>query len=1495
MPLTNEEWEKIYKEAQAKAQAKEDVYQQLAKKQIAEQAKNNNVIEAVAYGAKTGVNQMKSGFESAGLGAAHTVADVLGMDDKANVIEIALKNAAKEQAQRQAKINAQYDTNFGGLARGVSDVTSGAVNMVPAILAAVLTPQGKAVAAGKMAQWGAKALRALPSTTVMGANAAGSGINQALNEGAELDEAKKYGTATAVKEVATELPFAGIKYLPGLKNVGDTVASRVANETAKKIAGATVNMATEGAEESISEIIEPFIQRATYNENAQNASMEDIIYSFLVGGATAGTLNAGIKGTEKAIGVGQMQKNKAKPVQNAQNQQIFEQKMTDTAQSAQNRPEQAQDVPMTENPRNMENDAQNQFSQADFEQKTVENIQNQKSVENAPKKTLEMAERTFENVKDKNVLAYQQEHPEVKSYQQDVASRLLHDLMMGEKGRREVGIDPETRNVNTVHGIKRNQSEPINRMLDDGLSYKQIEDGLNRIVEDNGKENTTTAKRVELYVHDAMKNGFNSVTGEQVKGNAEYRYHNMSRDELQEIYDRLDNSFTGNAEADAAIISEMEVVQNLLNRMQNSNSDGYEMKPTVAENATTDEESSKVDSEAGERDRWQEMNDNYNSIPKGEDPFGNNRDIKTPKQTNDFDKVSTWVNTALEAEQVDDTTVGMIKDEITDDMQTGRFVYTPSGNQEQIERANSLINHTGWEEQAENFHRKYKSGQAMTADDIVLGERLIQEAQNAGEYGRAVDLIADVAAIGTELGRAVQALSVLKRLTPEGKLKSLQRIEQRINAGLAEQRKQPIALPKEIGEKMLKAKTVQEQSEVWDEGIQALADQVPATLADKINAWRYLAMLSNPKTHIRNLVGNSVMLGVSSIKRGIQTQLERRMLTDGQERRAELNRNIPQEYWDFAEVVFEEEKDRLKIGGGRYNDDIGQIKQNQRIFDNDKLETWRTKNFDWLEGMDMRFKKKTFTDSFARYMYANGLAPSELQSKASNASYEKAVQFAENEAKKVVFQEASKVANLLSQIENSNNVAKVVMGAMAPFKKTPINILKRGIEYSPVGLMNGIHKMRTDVETGKCTPAEAIDNIAAGLTGTGIMVLGYFMASMGMITAGPADDDERKQWYDQQMGSQNFALVLPNGGTATIDWLAPSVMPLMAGAELYNQLIAENPDNENSNAITSTMEAIAKVANPVLEMSMLQGITSALQSYNSGTTGVLSDLLTSTVTGYGGQFIPQPMSALARTIDDTVRSSYASKENGDLVQAGGKFLRQQTNKLPFASMMNEASIDLWGNERKREGDTIIGRAIHNFINPATYSSNKRTALDDKLDELYKATGESGVLPKSAPQYLNATEDYPKIYMSSEEYTQYAKTKGQNSQRYVAAFVNSSAYEQLPDDKKVEIISQLYDLANYQAKKELLTGRGYDYTNSTYEKPLKSGMDAQKYYVVKYNMDNIADKVTTGQKDKQIAYLNKLRNKGTITNEQFWYLRRAMIGKFSKAEMAACPYLWIKQL
>lgn len=333
--------------------------------------------------------------------------------------------------------------------------------------------------------------------------------------------------------------------------------------------------------------------------------------------------------------------------------------------------------------------------------------------------------------------------------------------------------------------------------------------------------------------------------------------------------------------------------------------------------------------------------------------------------------------------------------------------------------------------------------------------------------------------------------------------------------------------------------------------------------------------------------------------------------------------------------------------GSRYNDAAGQINRNKRIFKPNILETGRKSNENALAGVDMVFKKEAYINAFANYMLANNLSPSVLQSNANATStYEAAQVYAKQKAYEATFQEANDVATFLSQIEHSSKVVGVIIGALMPFKKTPLNILKQGtMVYSPIGLARGIGNAMTKVRTGEMTQVEAIEQISRGLTGTGIAAVGALMMSLGMIALG-GDDDKRKAAYDRQMGDQNYALKFSDGSTYSIDWLSPSVMPLLMGAEIYDTIKrASNGELTDQSVMSAVTSSLMRIGDPLLEMSCMSGFADALSSYSEGGTEALSNIIGTSIKNYAGQFIPAPMGALARTIDDTVRSSYASKDS----------------------------------------------------------------------------------------------------------------------------------------------------------------------------------------------------------------------------------------------------------
>lgn len=141
------------------------------------------------------------------------------------------------------------------------------------------------------------AVVASPATglATTGVTAGGKYARSAYEQGATLEEAVRFGLAGAATEVATEKMFTGFGYF------GKGAASKVLNETTKKmlqqsafpnsmsarILKRVVAGGGEASEEMIAELVQPFLERSTYDPGADNATLEEVLRSGGIGFAVA--------------------------------------------------------------------------------------------------------------------------------------------------------------------------------------------------------------------------------------------------------------------------------------------------------------------------------------------------------------------------------------------------------------------------------------------------------------------------------------------------------------------------------------------------------------------------------------------------------------------------------------------------------------------------------------------------------------------------------------------------------------------------------------------------------------------------------------------------------------------------------------------------------------------------------------------------------------------------------------------------------------------------------------------------------------------------------------------------------------------------------------------------------------------------------------------------------------------------------------------------------
>ena len=652
-----------------------------------------------------------------------------------------------------------------------------------------------------------------------------------------------------------------------------------------------------------------------------------------------------------------------------------------------------------------------------------------------------------------------------------------------------------------------------------------------------------------------------------------------------------------------------------------------------------------------------------------------------------------------------------------------------------------------------------------------------------------------------------------------------------------------------------------------------MANYMPARgFADRLNNIRYLCMLGNSRTHIRNMMGNVMMGTVTRAKDNIAGVMQlalpqnERTKADGTMLTADGRRmvNRARDYADnqMYSILYQD---------GRWNMDTGlQAARNTYATPVGRaIGRLSDINGGALEAEDNFFLRSAFGNSMASFLKARGYDSSifDATDEHSRAVLRQAAAQALEDAREATFHEDNFLSTAFRNFSNdtrrhgpAGQIAYAVTEGILPFKKTPINIAKNALEYNPVGgAVEAIYRGATGQGATR-----VMDAAAKGVTGTAILGAGYLLAKNGMLTGGASGDD-RADNYNEMLGDQNYAVKIPGKGTYTLDWASPSSVPLLIGAQ-----IAKDQEDGGEFNLTQTLDKMRQITQPVLETTMLQGLNDTLDSVSyADSNDKLATLATSALGSFANQFVPTALGQVARTVDDTRRSSYGggdTKTERDI----GYNIRKMENKIPGLSKNNEPYIDQWGREEASLDGTddsaegMFLRGAYNMLSPGYVSAENITPVDEYLQELYGSTDDSHVLPEKASSTIKV--DGEGYYMTPEEKTEYAKTSGQTAYDLIDELRQNSMFLQLPEDQQSALVQDAYTVAK-TAGGVAAVGDGVSGVNAKeYEAYRNGGAEGYSQYVLMKNATDLVrdeKRETSGNDD---AALNTVEKWNTLYSQ-----------------------------
>ncbi len=277
------------------------------------------------------------------------------------------------------------------------------------------------------------------------------------------------------------------------------------------------------------------------------------------------------------------------------------------------------------------------------------------------------------------------------------------------------------------------------------------------------------------------------------------------------------------------------------------------------------------------------------------------------------------------------------------------------------------------------------------------------------------------------------------------------------------------------------------------------------------------------------------------------------------------------------------------------------------------------------------------------------------------------IQLGEATAAYRTFNNPSAFASWLGGLERAGTSGKILGTAVIPFKRTPVNIAKTIIDFSPFGAPKALfHYLGTHGVTPFMRQRYFVEGLGRSITGTSLAALGWALGKAGLAVGGPATSASGKALRRVQ-GIPDYAVKM--GG----DWVgignnAPAVNILMEGVDAANAFAQDKSLVEKG--ATSTFAMVKGLS----EQTFLKGVKGASEAASDpGRFG------STWLEGVTGMVVPALLGAVARGTDP-----YERRINSPLeaVQA----------RIPGARTLLEPQVTALG-ELRKQNTGVLGQVF----------------------------------------------------------------------------------------------------------------------------------------------------------------------------------------------------------
>lgn len=726
--------------------------------------------------------------------------------------------------------------------------------------------------------------------------------------------------------------------------------------------------------------------------------------------------------------------------------------------------------------------------------------------------------------------------------------------------------------------------------------------------------------------------------------------------------------------------------------------------------------------------------------------------------------------------------------------------YNPSSNKDVINKVRNVIAQS--EDDALKLARQENSVEANAAATELIGKYLKE-----GQFEKAAALTKEVSPRFSNQGQQIQILSQYGKLTPEGATRFAQKIVDEANAKLPTSKKIQLKGSdlEELAKQAEKIQGLKEGTREYAIEVAKLMDgfasKIPASVGQKIATIQTMAQLLNPKTAIRNVVGNAFLGGMENVSDVAATGIDKilsKTLFQGQRSMA-LPSIKAQGKGAVSGFKLGLEDALMGVDTGALGTQFDLPRKTFRGGILGALE--KGLNIE-LRSTDRAFYKAAYDGALESMMRANKVKVPTPEMKIR----------AGEEGLYRTFQNNSKLAEMLTGLKRQLNRVGTPGGEFGlgdlinKYPKTPGNIVSVGMDYSPIGLVkaaNNIVKATRGI-TPKTIGAqrEIAQNIARSLTGTGLIASGYVLAKNGIITGQKEKDYDINQQY-RETGQGPFKLNIDalrrfvkgeeakpkNGDTlVSYDWLQPNAIQFSMGA---NMAINNNKASEQLNTV---IEGLSSGVDTLTDQPVIKGVTDFFRTatQTGGTAGITKGLVNA-ATNAPASFVPSLLNQMAQLRDNVARNTYSN----DQVEIAINKVKQ---RIPGFRETLRPQIGTTGKELEQyqNGTNSIFNVMFNpsFISKINESPEAAMVLD-----IYERSGEVQQSPRLQEKKVKVNGQ--EMQLTGEQLEQMQRYTGELTTKAFERLVQDKEFQAMSDEDKAKKMSNIMTDIGKSAKVRIL--------------------------------------------------------------------------------------------